>query len=204
MIGLFFGGKAFKAGFGNDYGNIELDANLEETHDWSAEATESPVEEGSPISDHVIEQPDKLTLRGFISETPTTLMPQILGIIGKSDASSRTQEVFDVLRALIKQRVPVVVYTKHLTYPAMVITGLRIPRTPADGKSFEFVADFKSIRMVAAQDVDVPVGISAKGATKDAETARKTQPAKDAGQKSATPAASPAKPTSFLSGLLNG
>jgi len=108
MIGLFFGGGAFKTKFGNALGNIELDANLEETHEWSALVTESPVEDGSPVSDHVIEQPDKLSIRGFISETPITASPSILGIIGTSDASSRTQEIFDLLRDLAPRSVEVV------------------------------------------------------------------------------------------------
>ena len=207
MIGLFFGGQAFQLKFGNDFGNIELDANLEETHEWGADVTENPVEEGAPVADHVIERADKLTVRGFVSESPVTASPNILGLIGSvSDASSRTQQVFDLLRLLIKEKATMTVYTKHLTYDDMVLTGLRIPRTPADGQAIEFVADFVHVRFVEAQSVDVPNGISAKGKTADDATVRKTSPAKDAGKKGATDstaAAAKKPPTSFLKGMLD-
>jgi len=202
MIGLFFGGGAFKTKFGNALGNIELDANLEETHEWSALVTESPVEDGSPVSDHVIEQPDKLSIRGFISETPITASPSILGIIGTSDASSRTQKIFDLLRDLIKSRLTMTVYTKHRTYPDMVLTSVRTPRTPADGESIEFTAEFTSVRFVSASEVDVPKGISAKGATADKGTARKSAATKDGGKAAvAKQDSAMAKLTSFLKGL---
>jgi hypothetical protein len=204
MIGLFFGGKAFKAKFGNDYGNIELDANLEETHEWAADATTNPVEQGVPITDHVIEQPDKFRIRGFISDSPVTASPAILGIVGKTDSSSRTQEIFDLLRQLIKAREVMTVYSKHYTYTDMVMTNVTVPRTPADGQAIEFTADFLHIRTVETQTVVVPKGISAKRSAKaggsKGSASKKAAPTKDAGKVQAKPAAS--APTSIARGLL--
>ena len=205
MIGLFFGGQPFRANFGNEFGNIELDANLSETHEWGADVTENPVEEGAPVADHVVERADKLTIRGFVSETPITASANILGLIGSvSDASSRTQQVFDLLRLLIKERQVMTVYTKHQTYEDMVLSRLIIPRTPQTGDAIEFRAEFVHVRFVSAQNVDVPKGISAKGKTASKATARKSAPAKDAGKKAAknvTTAAKQQPPTSFLKSL---
>lgn len=162
MVGLFFGGTQFITTFGNQFGNIELDANLEEAHEWTAQATENPVEEGAPISDHVIEQSDKLRISGFITDAPLVASQSITGSIGISDAGSRTQPVFDLLYTLIKKREPIVVYTKHAVYSDMVLTTVNIPRTPGVGEAIEFNAEFIQIRKVATKLVDVPVGISQK------------------------------------------
>lgn len=163
MVGLFFGGTQFITTFGNEFGNVELDANLEEAHEWTAQATENPVEEGAPISDHVIEQSDKLRISGFITDAPLVASQSITGSIGISDAGSRTQPVFDLLYTLIKKREPIVVYTKHAVYSDMVLTTVNIPRTPGVGEAIEFNAEFIHIRKVATRLVDVPRGISAKG-----------------------------------------
>lgn len=196
MIGLFFGGQAFKARFGSDLGNIELDALLDESHEWSAEATSNPVEEGSPVTDHVIEQADKLKLTCFVSDTPLNGSPALIGAIAP------TQTVFDLLRDLIKARDVVTVYTKHRIYEDMVLTNVSIPRSPGVGEALEFSADFVHIRKVATQTVDVPPGISAskeaKADGKNADgtpgkkgaassTAKKAESQKNAGKVQAEP-----------------
>lgn len=177
MIGLYFGGQWFQTRFGNQFGNIELDLNLDEGHEWKAEATMNPVEEGAPITDHVIEQSDKLSLKGFISDTPLTITSANI------DLENRTQPVFDLLRELIKAREPVTVYTKYWTYADMVITSISIPRTAGQGEALEFSIEFVNIRKVATQMVDVPEGISRKKDKKgDKATGKKAEPQKYKGK----------------------
>ncbi len=204
-IGLFFGGSSFRSMFGNEFGNVELDANLDESHEWSATATENPVETGAPVSDHVIEQADKLRIRGFVSDTPLVISPELQGQIGAMDAGSRTQPVFDLLYKLIKAREVMTVYTKHAVYADMVLTSVNIPRTSQVGEAIEFTAEFVNIRKVQTQTVDVPKGISgkrdAKAGGKSGATAKKAEPKKDTGKK---PAAEVKAPTSILSSLLGG
>lgn len=184
MIGLYFGGQWFQTTFGNSFGNIELDAVLDESHDWQADATINPVEEGSPVTDHIIEQPDKLKIRGFVSETPLVASESVRGAKSTPWAESITQPVFDLLRELIKKRELITVYTKYRIYDDMVLTNLTIPRSAATGEAIEFTAEFVHIRKVATQTVDVPDGISAKKDKKsDAGVGKKTEPQKDAGKK---------------------
>ncbi len=193
MIGLYFGGQWFQTAFGNLYGNIELDAALDENHEWSAEATSNPVEVGAPVTDHVIDQSDKLKIKGFVTDTPLTSsqsLPQI----------SRSQDVFDLLYELIKLKEPMTVYTKHRIYDDMILTNVNIPRTAGVGEAIEFSAEFINIRKVATQMVDVPSGISAKKGAKaggaNGSTAKKAEPKKDAGKKQAETVQ---KPSSTLS-----
>lgn len=204
-IGLFFGGASFRSMFGNEFGNVELDANLDESHEWSATATENPVETGAPVSDHVIEQADKLRIRGFVSDTPLIISPELQGQIGAMDAGSRTQPVFDLLYKLIKAREVMTVYTKHAVYADMVLTSVNIPRSSQVGEAIEFTAEFVNIRKVQTQTVDVTKGVSgkreAKAGGKNGPAAKKAEPKKDTGKK---PAVEVKKPTSILSSLLGG
>lgn len=203
MIGLFFGGQWFQTAFGNQYGNIELDAALDENHEWSAEATSNPVEEGAPVTDHVIEQSDKLKIRGFVTDSPLNLSQSVSGLVNSGSVGNRTQAVFDLLYDLIKIREPMTVYTKHRIYDNMVLTNVTIPRSAGVGEAIEFNAEFIHIRKVATQMVDVPDGINpkkdAKAGGANGSTAKKAEPTKDAGKKQPETVQ---KPSSTLSRVL--
>jgi hypothetical protein len=191
MLGLLFDSPVFITKFGNSLGNIELDANLEENHEWVAEATSNPVETGAPITDHVIEQSDKIRIHGFVSNNPITSSFFTAQI-------SKVQDVFNLLYDLIKLKEPITVYTKYKTYTDMVLTHVNIPKAPQVGDAVEFDAEFMHIRKVATQTADVPKGISAKKTGKStAALGKKAEPTKDAGNKqgqTTTP-----KPSSTLS-----
>jgi len=190
MIGIYFD---VRGSFGNELGNIELDAVLEESHDWQAEVSMNPVEDGSPVADHVIEQPDKLRIRGFISENPIVVSNSIIN----SRNGGATKLAFDMMRDLIKSRNTVSVYTKYHVYTDMVITGLNIPRSSSTGEAIEFIAEFVHLRKVATQTVDVPSGISPKRDKKSTESiARKSEPMRDSGKRQLTEVK---KPSSTLS-----
>ena len=200
MIGLYFGGREFKAHFDNEFGNIEFDAVLDEEHNWTADATSNPVEDGAPISDHIIEQPDKLRMKCFVTDTPLTAsqnLGETTGDYNQSTAGTRTQPVFDLLYTVIKGRVPVTIYTRHSVYGDMALVNVSIPRASGTGEALEFDLEFLSIRRVATETVDVPAGISAnkdsKQGGKSGATAKKAEPKKAAGKKQPETVAKPAK-----------
>lgn len=201
MIGLYFGEPWFKTAFGNQYGNIELDAVIDETHDWSAEATSNPVEEGAPVTDHVIDQADKLKIQGFITDAPIVIS-QSLQSSGTS-TDKRTQVVFDLLYRLLRLKEVMTVYTKHRIYDNMVLTNVTIPRSAGVGEAIEFSAEFINIRKVSSQIVDVPAGISSKKEAKaggaSGSIAKKADQAKDGGKKQVETIQ---KPSSALSRIL--
>ena len=197
MVGLYFGGEWFLSQFGNEFGNIELDAALDETHEWSAEATMFPVEEGAPVTDHIIEQPDKLRLRGFVSETPIGSAALVVPVGG-----SRSRAVFELLEKLIKLRATMTVYTRHKNYPDMALVGVNIPRSSSVGEAIEFTAEFVRIRRVATQLVDIPPGVNPKpGKT---AVGKKAEAAKDSGKKQAAPVARPSSTLRRLTSSAGG
>lgn len=56
------------------YGNalVQFDASLSESYDFTAKPTAFPVEDGSSISDHVIRDPQAISLVGLVTDTPLT------------------------------------------------------------------------------------------------------------------------------------
>ena len=63
--------------------SITFDAAMEEGHDAAATLTEHNIEDGSVINDHVIIEPVRLTVTGWITNTPIeTPFDQMAGITG--------------------------------------------------------------------------------------------------------------------------
>lgn len=177
MIGMYFtqGTKVF------GIQSLDFDATLEEVHDWKNEVTTNPVEYGSPVADHVIEQSDKLRLVGTITNSPLhgPLAGQFFG--GETELP-RTQTAFEAIRELMKKREAVVVYTKHAIYTDMVIETVSIPFNVSIGQEVQFTMELVNVRFVSTQMVQLPPGISAKKTAKGPAVSRKTEPQKTAGK----------------------
>lgn len=179
MIGFYYGGpNSSTKVFGIQ--SLDFDATLDELHEWKNEVTQNPVETGSPITDHVIEKPDKLRLQGVITNSP--LRGEFAGqYFGGETESPRIQTAFEAIRELHKKRDVVVVYTKHAIYTDMVIESVSIPRNAQIGEEIQFTMELVNIRLVATQMVDLPPGISAK---KTASTVgKKAEAQKSSGKK---------------------
>jgi hypothetical protein len=198
LVGFLFPPTAATKYVVGEFKNIELDAILEETHEWKVEATSNPVEEGSPVSDHIILHPDRLRVRGWVSDQSITLSSNIFDA-KKYGTQKKTEYAFETFREIMKAKGVLTVYTKNRTYTNMVLTDLNIPRSAGNGESLEFVMDFLEIRKVETRIVDIPDGIGNKKAGKS--NTRKASASEDKGSKSAekvTP-----KPSSLLSRVFN-
>lgn len=137
--------------FSSGYLNMEFDVITSEDHSWLSTVTSNPVENGQPVCDHIQRSPDKLDIKGIISNASMkrwrgSLIEKVAGMLAPE---SEIQQAFDKLRKLMDDRLPVTVYTRYRTYPNMVLTELSIPRQPSDGDSIEFNAKFTHIRMVS-------------------------------------------------------
>ncbi len=185
-IGILFDARKSPTTIAGDFISIDLDVMMDETHEWTADVVTNPVENGSPISDHIRLMPDKLTINGMISDAP--LNPefglQFPGAIDGGTYSARMQTHFEMLRELMAARLPVVVYTRYKSYTDMAITSINIARSSGIGECLPFTMQFTNINIVNTQIVDVPPGISSKLDKKiGTDTQRKAQPKADAGKK---------------------
>ena len=159
-------------------GGVEIDAVLSEDHRYDALITENPVEDGSVITDHVVNLPVVLEMECRLTDTPFGYLTAIVaasavgalttGLTGAQAAAGLTQAAasallgetrpglsktkFNLLVALQATREPIDVVTGVQTYGNMFIQSLSAPRSSSDGKSLLFRATFKEV-LIAGDDV---------------------------------------------------
>lgn len=59
---------------------MPLDAALSVNHDYSAQITRNPIEDGADVTDHIRLENPVLNVEGFISESPITLINSAIGV----------------------------------------------------------------------------------------------------------------------------
>ena len=174
--------------------SLEFDVVMEENAEWSNEITSNPVENGAPVTDHIIPQQDKFRLTAMISDA------SLLGESG--EGQTLTQKAHDTLRELHDKRETVTLYTKYRIYESMGISFIGMPRSSANGNSLIFTMEFSEVRIVNTQTTKVPAGISKKLDKKSTDAVKKkTEPQKASGAKQPVPVAPSEKSASVLSGL---
>lgn len=97
-------------------GNIPLDLTVREEHGAEVELTENPIESGAEVADHAIDQPEMLTLEGWITDTPD---------VGGFDG--RALFTFRRLEALTRRHELVDAITASKRYRRMMLLSLRMP-----------------------------------------------------------------------------
>lgn len=142
-------------------GNLEFNLIDTETHEWKREVTSNPVENGSPISDHIIDQPDSLTITGMISNAPILgLLDEASGLIdGSLSSQDYVAQAFDLLDNLRQSKQLIKIYTRYKTYSNMVLQSVSIPRTPDIGDSITVTIQAISVRIVNSQKTTIPTGL---------------------------------------------
>jgi hypothetical protein len=169
-------GKSFTS-FENSTISIDLDVTQDEAHEWKNDVTLYPVEEGSQISDNIRRMPDKLTITGWITDSPINDEST-----SSDNTSSRVSTTFGLLHDLMEARELMTVYTRHKVYTNMALQSCNIPRNGDIGEALNFTLEFVNVRIVSTQTVDVPAGISKKLDKKsDDSTKKKTQPKQEKG-----------------------
>ena len=128
---------------------FELDLILSERHERRAEITNFPIEDGSPIADHVILQPERIELTGFITNTPVL-------ILGGLSFEDRAQNALDVLNELHVGRSLVTVVSELQVYEDMVFSELIYPRDARTGEALEFRGTLQKINKVSSELVLIP------------------------------------------------
>lgn len=120
-------------------GVVELDVTISENHTFNSRATNFPVETGGDVTDHIINDPDVLTLEGLVSDTPLNIFSFF----------NRSIDAFNRLVDLHERREPVTVVTGLKVYQNMVMTVLDVPRTIETGQSLTFNITLQNIRFDA-------------------------------------------------------
>ncbi len=194
LLDIIFGGPE-KA----QIGVMELDASVRETHEVVTTVSENEIEDGSNVADHVRLQPRGLSIDGYISDAPITLLGSVIGlgvglvtgavggalggiagaIAGTAVASLAglitgsprdPKDSFKYLEELAIKREPFTVITSLKRYENVVITNLSIPRSARVGKSLQFTCQFKQITIVKSASIKIPAITVAPDTTAGAQS----------------------------------
>ncbi len=152
---------------------LQIDATVSEQHSFSSKTTRHEVEDGSIISDHIINQPRKLVIEGIISDDPFTLaqtgLTTAFGLVSNifeglgaaavvgaraliannvfSDSKPRSKTAFDIFDEIYEKKKAIQIVTGLKSYKNMVMEPFIVNRTVQTAKSLSFKATFVNIRL---------------------------------------------------------
>ena len=144
-------------------GAVELDAVLSESHSYENSVTSYPVEEGSPITDHVIRKPEEVEINGLVTDSPIN-PGKVFDKNRASNAFTKFLELagYDYLDqtstvAKVKGDFKLVtVVTGLRAYYDMAITSFKVNRGNKTGKSLPFSIRLKKIHFATSRFIQLP------------------------------------------------
>lgn len=135
VLSVLYGKKYPKSEVQSDFGSIVFDTIVQEDHRYTSKVTSYPIETGTIISDHILKDPDVVSLSGIVSDTPLNILAPF----------NRSQAAFNQLVSLQARRIVVDVVTGIKVYKNMAITKLEVPRNINTGQTLTFNIEFQKI-----------------------------------------------------------
>jgi hypothetical protein len=172
-------------------GDLILDVLIEETENLTNRVTQFPVEDGSQVSDHVVNDPDTLTIVGMVTNSPIrshggpadgqarATIPVLDHVVGT--ALNFAELALAYLKQIRKNKTAVTVITKRGRFENMIVQSFRRTKDRNTGDALTFTVDLIAIRKVKLQFVAAPTRRT---------TSARAQPRVDTGKKTAQTAAS--------------
>jgi hypothetical protein len=169
-------------------GGITIDAFLNENYGHSADVTKYPIEDGSEISDHVVQNQDVLTISGLVSKTVLT------EDYSKTDPPvDRVGEYYNKLLALKEAGGLITVVAGLRTWTNMVITDFSLDRSKDNGGCLEFSMTLTKVKIVKSETT--AISTNAGGST---SAKRQAQSKKEVGKVSTTEVTNTTKKSNIL------
>lgn len=155
MLDVVFGGKT-KA----TIGVVSLDASISETHTRNAEVTSHPVEDGADISDHIRLEPETLSIRGIVSDTPIVWLATFRSpspiVDDITTVNARVDLAYAELQRVMNEGELVSVVTSLRAYENMAITGMSVRRDASTGNVLDVDLDLREVILAGTQTVEAP------------------------------------------------
>jgi hypothetical protein len=178
---------------------LAFDATLSEQGEFQNRITSYPVESGSNISDHVIHEPEEVTLEGLVSKASLNYLGIAAPNISQGTVLAPERSSDPVFYAYLKllefagfsypvslpdgqiieapKTLPLVdILTEFRFYTGMALQRLSVPRKAETGDALVFTVSFKKVRQVSVQEVTQNI---ASGDTAPAGAARADTQAPD-------------------------
>jgi hypothetical protein len=139
-------------------GTFVVDAFIAEHYQFSNSVTDIPVEEGSNISDNIVEDQDVISVEAFIGNAAF----EVVNIDGNTisnlqapDRMARVQQAYQALKKLVKDKKLVDVVLGLETFTDMAITAFNIDRDAETGANLPFTMEFKKIKIVKSDTTQI-------------------------------------------------
>jgi len=141
-------------------GGFQIDAYVVEAYSYENRVTNLTVEDGSNISEHVIEEPDRLSIEAFIGATKFeaftgTRVREISDIEMPEDPKARIRQAHHELLRMKRSRQPLTVVTGLDALTDMVITSYNYHRDVDTGADLPFTMSFQKIRTVQSEETEI-------------------------------------------------
>ncbi len=147
---MLFGGRKREKSIKSDSFSLVFDLQMSESHSFDSEVTNHPVEDGSPISDH-IEQKLRSGSSSFLISNYSLTQGEL--------TTNRVQEVYDLFKQLWKAKELVTLVTDLDVYENVAITKVGIARQSGTGEAGTFEVSFTEFRIVRLKKVSVDANI---------------------------------------------
>lgn len=137
-------------------GALELDVTITENHAFNTTVTKFPIEKGADITDHIINDPVKLSMIGFITNSPVRIfggVPQNLEA-GLKAIPNRVQNAFSQLLALRDSKKLFTVVTGLEVYKDMFFESLVFPRDRTTGEALRFTSTLTSLAKAESEIIE--------------------------------------------------
>lgn len=187
VLGILFA-KGAKTEILGARSDIPVDAFITRSHSFSSSVTRAPVEDGSNINDHVILDPDELTIEGLTSDHPVDLLAgltavagAVVELFGGDAAPTRSRQAAEALEEAWRDKAELEIVTRLKTYKSMVIESLEWNESAEVGEALAFRMRLIKIRKVSLQLVPSSglldaVGDLAEGPVEAGKQAPKPKP----------------------------
>ena len=159
---------------------IVLDASITENHVYTSKVTQFPVETGVTISDHIYNEPDRLTLEGLVTNFPLPLAkPEIYTRAFTSSTQGQlrySDDAYIKLMAIRNNKALITIVTRLKHYTNMAILSINIPRDHTTQEALKFTIEFQKVFVVSTSTV--PASYLGLGVAKTAAAKKTTNAAK--------------------------
>lgn len=136
---------------------MSFDVAMAESHKRTVKITDHPVEVGSPISDHIEDQPDEVTLRVMFSDAPPN---------DPASFPDRARRMYGELVRLMQSHDTFQLVTGLDLYEDMAIESITVKRTSKTGYVVEADVSFRQLRIAQQLAVTIPTKILSDAASK--------------------------------------
>lgn len=134
------------------YGEIMADIKVSEDHTRKNDVTQTTLESGAVIADHVIIHPRVLSINFGVTNTGWTSLLE-----------SRSQEIFDKLDNISRTQELVTVTTEHYSYTNMMISNVRMLHSAPYKGSLQIACDFEELNFADLQVIKNANVVSQEG-----------------------------------------